>query len=59
MLAKGQLDDSISCSLCHRVQAQHSQGRTLAVVRKLAVPVLQVNIAKRQVNVAGQCLAAD
>jgi hypothetical protein len=27
--------------------------KTLAVVRKLAVPVLQVNIAKRQVNVAG------
>jgi hypothetical protein len=27
--------------------------RTLAVVRKLAVPVLQVNIARKQVNVAG------
>jgi hypothetical protein len=27
--------------------------KTLAVVRKLAVPVLQVNIAKKQVNVAG------
>jgi len=27
--------------------------RTLATVRKLAVPVLQVNIAKKQVNVAG------
>jgi hypothetical protein len=27
--------------------------RTLALVRKLAVPVLQVNIAKRQVNMAG------
>jgi hypothetical protein len=27
--------------------------RTLALVRKLAVPVLQVNIAKKQVNVAG------
>jgi hypothetical protein len=26
--------------------------RTLALVRKLAAPVLQVNIAKRQVNVA-------
>jgi hypothetical protein len=32
--------------------------KTLAVVRKLAVPVLQVNIAKKQVNVAGPCLAA-
>jgi hypothetical protein len=27
--------------------------KTLAMVRKLAVPVLQVNIANRQVNVAG------
>lgn len=27
--------------------------RTLALVRKLAVPVLQVNIAKKQVNMAG------
>lgn len=27
--------------------------KTLALVRKLAVPVLQVNIAKKQVNVAG------
>lgn len=27
--------------------------KTLAVVRKLAVPVLQVNIAKKQVNVVG------
>jgi hypothetical protein len=31
--------------------------KTLAVVRKLAVPVLQVNIAKKQVNVAGPCTA--
>jgi hypothetical protein len=31
--------------------------KTLAVVRKLAVPVLQVNIAKKQVNVAGPCVA--
>jgi hypothetical protein len=27
--------------------------KTLATVRKLALPVLQVNIAKRQVNIAG------
>jgi hypothetical protein len=27
--------------------------KTLAVVRKLAVPVLQVNIARKQVNVVG------
>jgi hypothetical protein len=33
--------------------------KTLAVVRKLAVPVLQFNIAKRQVNVAGSCVTAD
>src|SRR5262245_1492710 len=33
--------------------------RTLALVRTLAVPVLQVNIARRQVNVAGSCVAAE
>jgi hypothetical protein len=33
--------------------------RTLALVRKLAVPVLQVNIARKQVNVAGTCVAPD
>jgi hypothetical protein len=33
--------------------------KALALVRKLAVPVLQVNIAKKQVNVAGPCVAAD
>lgn len=33
--------------------------KTLAVVRKLAVPVLQVNIAKKQVNVAGPCVAGS
>lgn len=33
--------------------------KTLAVVRKLAVPVLQVNIAKKQVNVAGPRVSAD
>jgi hypothetical protein len=32
--------------------------KTLALVRKLAVPVLQVNIARKQVNVAGSCVAA-
>jgi hypothetical protein len=32
--------------------------KTLAAVRKLALPVLQVNIAKKQVNVAGPCGAA-
>jgi hypothetical protein len=33
--------------------------KTLAVVRKLAVPVLQVNIARKQVNVAGASVAPD
>ena len=33
--------------------------KTLATVRKLALPVLQVNIAQKQVNVAGPCLPAD
>jgi hypothetical protein len=33
--------------------------KTLAVVRKLALPVLQVNIAKKQVNIAGQSVVAD
>jgi hypothetical protein len=32
--------------------------KTLAVVRKLALPVLQVNIARRQVNVAGAVVAS-
>jgi hypothetical protein len=32
--------------------------KTLAVVRKLALPVLQVNIARKQVNVAGSCVAS-
>jgi hypothetical protein len=33
--------------------------KTLATVRKLAVPVLQINVAKQQVNVAGPCLPSD
>lgn len=32
--------------------------KTLALVRKLAVPVLQVNIAKKQVNVAANAVVA-
>jgi hypothetical protein len=43
----------------HRMNSAHkrylSALKTLALVRKLAVPVLQVNIAKKQVNVAGAC----
>jgi hypothetical protein len=33
--------------------------KTLAVVRKLAVPVLQMNIAKQQVNVAGPSVVTE
>jgi hypothetical protein len=33
--------------------------KTLATVRKLALPVLQVNIASKQVNVASPCLPTD
>jgi hypothetical protein len=33
--------------------------KTLALVRKLAVPVLQVNIAKKHVNVAGPVLGKE
>jgi hypothetical protein len=33
--------------------------KALALVRKLAVPVLQVNIARKQVNVAGACPAVE
>jgi hypothetical protein len=33
--------------------------RTLALVRKLALPVLQVNIARKQVNVAGSCVTTE
>src|SRR5205085_2151017 len=33
--------------------------KTLAQVRKLALPVLQVNIARKQVNVAGACSTSE
>jgi hypothetical protein len=33
--------------------------KALAAVRKLALPVLQVNIARKQVNVAGSCVSAE
>src|SRR5262249_33307097 len=32
--------------------------KTLALVRKLALPALQINVARRQVNVAGGVVAA-
>jgi hypothetical protein len=33
--------------------------KTLATVRKLALPALQVNIARKQVNIAGAAVPAD
>jgi len=33
--------------------------KTLAAIRKLAVPVLQVNIARKQVNVAGPVTSTE
>lgn len=33
--------------------------KSLAAIRKMALPVLQVNIAKKQVNVAGNCTATE
>ena len=59
--------DSMSLDLAKHYQkcidrAHHrymSAIKTLATVRKLALPVLQVNIAKKQVNVAGPCLPVD
>jgi hypothetical protein len=46
-----------------RIDAAHrrylSAIKTLATVRKLALPALQVNIARRQVNVLGPTAAPD
>jgi hypothetical protein len=61
--AQGQ-DLSPECGEYYQKRMDHAHRRylsalkTLALVRKLAVPVLQVNIAKKQVNVAGPCLGA-
>jgi hypothetical protein len=45
----------------HRMDRAHARFlaavKALAAVRRLAVPVLQVNIARKQVNVAGACPA--
>jgi hypothetical protein len=46
---------SIDCAQKRYLSAM----KTLALVRKLALPVVQVNIAKEQINVAGPCVAAD
>jgi hypothetical protein len=47
-------------SRCDRAHKRYlSAIKTLATVRKLALPVLQVNIAERQVNVASPFLTPD
>lgn len=59
--------DSISLELGSYYQRSISSAqkrylaaiKTLALVRKMAVPVLQVNIAKKQVNVAGSCITGE
>jgi hypothetical protein len=43
--------------MTHAHKRYLSAIKTLALIRKLAVPVLQVNIAKKQVNVAGPVVA--
>lgn len=59
--ASGQRDCTLAQGEFRQRRMDHAHRRyltalkTLALVRKLAVPVLQVNIAKRQVNVAGAC----
>jgi hypothetical protein len=46
-------------NILSQTNSSNAPLKTLALVRKLAVPVLQVNIAKKQVNVAGSCVAGD
>jgi hypothetical protein len=58
-------DLSWKVSEFHQRLMDHSHKRylsalkTLALVRKLAVPVLQVNIAKKQVNIAGPAIGKE
>lgn len=42
-----------------RLPRPRPRGRCLAQPLRLAPPLLQVNIAKRQVNVAGACPAEE
>src|SRR5262249_28985510 len=57
--AQGQKDRTFAQGEYQQRRMDHAHKRylsaikTLALVRKLALPVLQVNIAKKQVNVAG------
>jgi hypothetical protein len=58
--AQGQKDCTFAQGEYHQRRMDRAHKRylsalkTLALVRKLALPVLQVNIAKKQVNVAGR-----
>jgi hypothetical protein len=45
--------------MTHAHKRYLSAVKALAVVRKLAVPVLQVNIARKQVNVAAGCAVGE
>jgi hypothetical protein len=60
---KGSLSQELGTYFQRSIDRAHkrylSAIKALAVVRKLALPVLQVNIARKQVNVAGSCVAAD
>lgn len=58
-------DLSIKWSEYYQRRMNHSHKRyltalkTLALVRKLTLPVLQVNIAKNQTNIAGQVIGKE
>jgi hypothetical protein len=58
-------DLSIPWWKCYQLRMDRAHKRylsalkALALVRKLALPVLQVNIARKQVNVAGRCVNAE
>jgi hypothetical protein len=60
--AQGQRDCTLAQGEYQQRRMDHAHKRylsaikTLATVRKLALPVLQVNIAKEQINVAAPCV---
>src|SRR5262245_64262628 len=62
--AQGQRDYTFAQGEYHQRRMDRAHRRYLsaikavALIRKLTVPVLQVNIARTQVNVAGACPAA-
>jgi len=63
--AQGQKNSLIVQAEYHQRRMDHAHKRylsaikTLALVRKLALPVLQVNIARKQVNVVGPSALID